>query len=482
MSVANVYNHSSGLGASHPDYANGARQWSRWKDAATDTAVLTGTLFVLSFIALGVSGYLASVSLTSGSVAGCGAGSVFDCDHVLHSRWSTVLSVPVSLLAVMTHTILLTSLLARPSTQRWRRIRWSAISFAALSAGAAAVWFIGLQVFWLQHLCAYCLVAHGCGLAAAGLILWARPLEGVWLKRTVGASLTALAALVSTQVVSEPPPTYSVVQPPMPATEEVGEQELFFDAPAMSSGSSPSPENQTARFYSQGLSLAMAVVSPSSLFHLQVAAGGGGTDAPAGSTAASTSEPMVKVLNGIKLNPSHWPIVGNPDADMIFVELFDYTCPHCQKTHHAIEGARKKYGDRLAVVVLPVPLNRQCNPSATSTHAMHREACDLARLAIAVWTVDRDAFAEFHHYLFDSNPDFAAAKAKAMQMVDGQRLTEAMNGSLPSEYIAKHVALYQKAGAGTIPKMLFPAATIEGEVASAEALSQLIERHLASSR
>src|SRR5580704_3726379 len=52
---------------------------------------------LLCCAALGVTGYLAVTALQEGEVAGCGSGGTFDCSYVLHSRWSKVLGVPVSI-------------------------------------------------------------------------------------------------------------------------------------------------------------------------------------------------------------------------------------------------------------------------------------------------------------------------------------------------------------------------------------------------
>lgn len=184
------------------------------------------------------------------------------------------------------------------------------------------------------------------------------------------------------------------------------------------------------------------------------------------------------MLNHLKLNTYDWPIVGKPDAELIFVELFDYTCPHCQRTHLAIERARQKYGDRLAVLTLPVPMDRQCNPTVQSTNPKHAEACALAKLAIAVWTVAPNHFADFHHYLFTTQPRYQQALDKASQMIGSQKLQQAMQSKIPGDYISKHVALYQKAGSGTIPKLMFPETTIVGAIESETALASLIEQHL----
>jgi uncharacterized membrane protein len=64
-------------------------------------------MLVASGTALATSCYLAWSSITSSPVAGCGSGSVFDCSHVLHSRWSKIFSIPVSVPAIATHLLLL---------------------------------------------------------------------------------------------------------------------------------------------------------------------------------------------------------------------------------------------------------------------------------------------------------------------------------------------------------------------------------------
>ena len=42
--------------------------------------------------------------------------------------------------------------------------------------------------------------------------------------------------------------------------------------------------------------------------------------------------------NRTTLDVRQWPLIGDPDAKYIFVEMFDYTCPHCRATHNAVRG------------------------------------------------------------------------------------------------------------------------------------------------
>lgn len=178
------------------------------------------------------------------------------------------------------------------------------------------------------------------------------------------------------------------------------------------------------------------------------------------------------------LNVRHWPSIGNPRAKYVFVEMFDYTCPHCKNTHKAIEGAIKKYGDDLAIVVLPVPLNASCNSSVQYTNAKHMEACEVARIAISVWRCKPSSFHKFHDWMFASpNPRTAYdAKKFGGTLVGADKLQAEMAKPYASQYIARHVQLYQQSGAGAVPKLMFPAATLVGEVTSSQTLVDLIAR------
>ena len=281
---------------------------------------------------------------------------------------------------------------------------------------------------------------------------------------TAGAASIAVAGLILIQTTNAAPQTHELINHPN-SFESNGaaneEEATLFDAPA----SAPKPQ---ASYIGNALSGRLSLLMNSSML------------LNCGLTV-DADDPKVRsaqVLSSIKLETHAWPLLGKPDAELVFVELFDYTCEHCQRTHKAIEGARQKLGDRLAIIALPVPLDVKCNPTVKSTDANHMEACAIAKLSVAVWYVDHDKFTEFHNYLFDKKPTHAVALSKAKELVDAEKLTATLSGSVPSEYVAKHISLYQKAGAGTIPKLMFPKTTSVGAIESTDLMVQLIEQHL----
>ncbi|OYP36468.1 hypothetical protein CGZ80_08815 [Rhodopirellula sp. MGV] len=452
-------------------------------------------MLVASSIALVTSSYLAWASLTSTSVAGCG-GDLFDCSNVLHSRWSSVMSVPVSIPAILSHLTILSMLFWEPRTERSNTIRWSVIGLVAFSIAAAGLWFMGLQFFWLQHLCPYCLAAHTAGLVVLGAYLMSgqttRGLAKPWLAT---AAVAGMAGFIGLQMTNEEPITYEVIDYSQDDVSDEGMIDFeapaggaeLFEAPTVSIVTpEPSPNLEiqlpTAQQWS---ALALSFAHPMSMLATEITVGSETAD-ESDSVAENQGEEAekapvsntVRLLKNVKLETASWPLIGKPDAELVFVELFDYTCPHCQRTHRSLEAARKHFGDRLAVISLPVPLDRDCNPTVRSTSSSHAEACELAKLAVAVWMTDREQFEPFHSYLFESKPSYNQAYAKARTMVDADKLESTMRSSGPSEYIAKHVTLYQRAGSGTIPKILFPETTVAGAVESSQSFINLIERNL----
>ena len=180
--------------------------------------------------------------------------------------------------------------------------------------------------------------------------------------------------------------------------------------------------------------------------------------------------------NTVTLNVKQWPLLGKPNAQYIFVEMFDYTCPHCRNTHHAIKGAFEQYGENLAIVALAVPLDPSCNNAATGSG--HAGACELAKISVTVWRVSPENFREFHDWMFESTRTVSSARAQAEKLVGAERFQKEYASKVPADYVKRHVDLYKKVGQGSVPKLLFPKSTINGEINSKSTLCSTIEREL----
>jgi len=119
------------------------------------TPRLYWVIIALSTIALSISGYLAWSAFTASDVAGCGGGEVIDCGHVLNSQYAKVLGIPVSAPAFGLYVSILGVLLIvrRSAPEELMQRVWMLLTFGGIAAGMAAIWFIGVQVFALGHLC-----------------------------------------------------------------------------------------------------------------------------------------------------------------------------------------------------------------------------------------------------------------------------------------------------------------------------------------
>lgn len=439
-------------------------------------------------VAIGTSGYLLWADVTSSPIVGCGSGGGWvDCGQVASSRWSLWLGVPVSLLALGIYLAMALGLVGGAGgrfSPAVRRVGWAVVTAVAFAAGLSAVWFVGLQLVVLKHVCVYCMIAHACGLIVTVAMLLASPLRAKAKLAAAVAGLAGFAILVVGQMFTSPPVTHQIERfdapsgsesEPFefspPATESPADRKSdddLFQAPTTDNGHSSAPLSAilAARF-PRPATRALPTLLPTALL------------VDDSRETAAAERRMASIQGGaIKLDIAQWPLSGSQDAEFIVVELFDYCCSPCRKTHTAMACAQERLGNQLAVVCLPTPLNAACNPTVQVTHPVFKESCDLAKLAVAVWRVDPSRFASFHNWLFEGAqaPSLAAAKAKAATLVDAKQLAAELASGVPDQYIAKHVEIYKRAGEGTIPKLMFPRTSVVGELSSVNELIELIRR------
>lgn len=95
-------------------------------------------------------------------------------------------------------------------------------------------------------------------------------------------------------------------------------------------------------------------------------------------------------------NVSALPHLGAADAKHVLIEYFDYQCPACRTMRGYLAALIEKHPQDVCVVVLPVPLDGECNRSLGPLEAGHPGSCGDAKLALAVWKTNPSMFAEFH--------------------------------------------------------------------------------------
>ena len=482
---------------------------------------------LLALAALAVSGYLAWVSFQAGdSALGCGVLPHFDCEHVLTSRWSVWLGLPISLPAAFVYaTILTASLLIGPRIpRRVQRTAWAVLLLLAITAAGAAVWFSALLLFVVKEACLYCMAVHACGLTIAGSALtrtWVarrRSSKGAWMSVlaapaagthsqsshhvdtapsseaslwiTSALACVGVAILIAGQLLF-PPKQYRFDRLAAVAPDD-GQR----SKPAEPAGKeSPGPEAEGPGSNSARLSeVARPEIAepepepptPTGSAALKIAESEPEPPTPTGSAALKTAERSghsdLALIDGeLHLDPRDHPILGAANAKYIAVELFDYSCNHCRTLHKYLEEARKRYGSQFAVVVLVVPLNTDCNKHSQFTHPDNRNSCRYARLALAVWRIDREKFVKFHNWLLEAKrpPGVSKATDYAVGLVGQDRLdAELRDASAIQQRIDDYVRIFQQTGGGTLPRMVAGKWLIQGEAANAQEIFGLLERAL----
>ena len=145
---------------------------------------------IFTLVAMGISAYLAWVSLNGGTVVGCGPDS--GCDKVLQSRWAYWFGKPVSLFAVGVYSLILGASyrLTKAAPPVVQRKAWACLVACAFVVVGAVLWFVGLQVFEVRAICPYCMAAHASGFLAALLLLVSAPMPATTIvhANTVGGS------------------------------------------------------------------------------------------------------------------------------------------------------------------------------------------------------------------------------------------------------------------------------------------------------
>jgi uncharacterized membrane protein len=321
---------------------------------------------VLAAIGLAISGYLLFLKLngTITSIRGCGGSG--GCENVLGSKWSQWFGIPVSAFS----TLLYAGLIA--VTFKSSKYVLKAIAVVLL---AAALWFIGLQIFVIKSFCPWCCATHLVGIAAALAILKAISITKVEYSRGPATlvGLVLFSALVLGQIFG-----------PEPESHRIDEDNSFV-------GVTPEPE----------------------------------TSAPALSPAESR---VISFQNGSKsYRVDDFPLLGPPMATHILVKYFDYTCASCLDVEGDLEKLMEKHPKDVAVLVLPTPINRACNPYLTNNMSDHQHACELARLGLAAWKAAPDQFAKVHKILF-SRPvvDGPSARERLIRFIPASKLDAAL--------------------------------------------------------
>ncbi len=388
-------------------------------------------------VALLLTGYLVSMYWTGqiSHLRGCGGSE--GCANLLGGRWGSWLLVPVSFWALLAYAGLLGLIAAGPRGW-WSR---TLVVCGGLLLLSAAIWFMAIQAFVERHYCLYCCILHACGVVIAVILLQTlltRDFPGRWsaLRTATALNVVAISALIVGQIWGPQPATHEVREISVAGLPGADEVELPA-AKAHEDTSLPRPAS----------TVELPVDPPAKLLPQA---------APSEPPAASRT---VGFMDGkIRYTVGELPLIGDPAAEHVLVKYFDYTCDSCRGMHEELEKLRRLYPRKFAVIVVPTPLNRSCNPYLLPSVPNHSYACELAQLGLAVWRANPAKFAEFHEALFRQQHRITPQQARdqALKLVGREALERAERDPWVAEMLAQSVSTYRRLGPSgpRMPKVL----------------------------
>jgi len=335
--------------------------------------------------------------------------------------------LPISGIAVGVYFALLVAVFfVGTSTEKpVRDMAWKVMSILAGAIAGSAVWFTFVQKWFIGAFCPYCMSTHATGFLLSIIIVW-----------RAGKELRQTKSDVSQENQKKNKLKTSGLLMPL------------------------------AGLCLAGLLAAFQVVfTPSSVYH-------GGESKNNKSTIDYSTAPMI----------------GSPNAPIIVNLLFDYKCPHCQQLHFMLNDVVEHYAGKLAFAICPVPLNPHCNPYIPQEAEAFKNSCELAKIGMAVWRINPEAFRDFEDWMFtfDSGNRWTprsleATEAKAAELIGKQKLDEAIKDPWIDRYIQTCVQIYGQTlenEKGGVPRMVFGSRWVIPKVYSADELITIIQESL----
>ncbi len=342
------------------------------------------------------------------------------------------------------------------------------------------MWFIAVQAVALDAWCPYCLLIHACGLIAAVLVLTLRR----------GAASAAPARLqpfgapnVAPRVTTQLPPP-AIGAPTLFGVLSVAALvlgQVFFPTNLVRTISAAAIQGEFNLDAVEATPTEPVVPEPTDAVAEQPAEESPSSSRPAKRAAGKR---MVTLLEGkIKIDVYEHPVLGNPEAEQVIIEFFDYGCPHCRKLHELMTEARERYGDQVAVVTFPWPLEARCNKMVFRTKPKSRGSCRVAELALAVFQANGNAFPAMHDFLMtgENLPQYTAARLTAEELVGQNELDAALRSQKPAGRLKQYVDLLAALSQGRqlgLPTQIVGKTVFSGPLNTVDDVAKIWEENL----
>jgi uncharacterized membrane protein len=431
-------------------------------------APLTGTwthaVRMLLFSAAIITAYLAIATLArGGDVPGCGQDS--GCGEVLGSPWAYWLGIPVSLLGLGLYGAFFISTFSLKIGQQQKATRalnsLTLFSFATL---AAAAWFVGVQAVAIKSFCPYCCTAHGLASLAAVIFLSQASDIGSRLSVRLNFGVGIVVAFVLVTVIA----AVQIIlpkEPEAPLIVDLGQAQT--NAPIAEAKPAPKPTPPPAPAVEpKPTAPAVATVTP---------------EAP----STPKAEPFLVPRSTLSLDAARLPLLGPANAPHRIGCLFDYTCHHCRQLHGFIRTAIDQFDGQLSCLMIPMPLDANCNAQIKRTGRDHVNACKYAKICLAVQQVAPAKYDAFDRWLFTNHKTtkpLAKVREHAASLVGAAALNKAVASATVQQQLQQNIRAYElnsKNGKKSLmPQTIIKDQVIFGPPPSDAALQSILKKIL----
>ena len=426
------------------------------------TGTWTHAVRMLLFSAAIITAYLAIATLArGGDVPGCGPES--DCDKVLNSSWAYWLGIPVSLLGLGLYGAFFISTFSLKIDQQQKATRslnsLTLFSFATL---AAAAWFVCVQAVAIKAFCPYCCTAHGLASLAALIFLSqagrisSRLSVRLNFGAGIGVALGLVAVIAAGQIILPKEQT-------APLIVDLGQAQtnaLIFEAKFVLKPTPPSAVEP------KPTAPAVATVTP---------------EAP----STPKAEPFLVPRSTLSLDAVRLPLLGPANAPHRIGCLFDYTCHHCRQLHGFIRTAIVQFDGQLSCLMIPMPLDANCNAKFKRTHRDHVDACKYAKICLAVQQVAPAKYEQFDRWLFTNHKTtkpLAKVREHAAGLVGAAALNKAVASETVQQQLQQNIRVYElntkNGGNSSMPQTIVGDRVIFGPPPSDAALQSILKKTL----
>ena len=397
-----------------------------------------------------ITAYLALLTLAQGGdVPGCGPDS--DCDKVLRSKWAYWLGIPVSIPGLCLYLLFFLKTFGikynnlSPSNKKQIR-SLNTLTLCAFGVIGGGIWFIGIQALEIKAFCPYCCTAHALAMTASGIFLTR---SGIIAERlNVNINITGGALTMNAFIVI------------------IATTQFLFPK-----------HNPAAKIIELSNSKTNTAVQ---------------NNQKTATTKSNQNNTVINNLNNkeapfpipkttLSLITSKLPIIGDRNAKKRIAVLFDYTCHHCRTLHGYVRQIIPKYKNQLSSIMVPMPLDSKCNPRIKTTQKDHINACNYAKICLAVHQVSPGKYDEFDKWLFsdhNSIKPLSTVRKYAEEIAGKKIFNETIDSQSVLDQLATNIEVYNlnsnNGGTTIMPQSIIKNRVMFGPPPSAQALEKIL--------